>query len=750
MKLSTTTYTLYFLIIVSYIKAQEIATHQVIKTDQLYEYLKDDIKKKVTNSEAELATYFRQKFTERFFYDWKTFEDRFETYNTSYHKKITHISRAEDHIGKFTGTTSWVLPFNYRNGEKVNAYALRHLARQHKMVDVGFQYFYDQKDPKYIQYFVDQMHSLNASLEKGTYEKIKDGNGVYEAFRSGYRVLNWLTIHNMFLGENTYTNKNQLITIATLLQHGAHLYKNNAEFKSGNHQTRGVSALAMLAILLRDFKGTEKWYERAMTRLEEHLSKEINPDGFQFERSVHYHMSDIENYFYVYQLAKISHIQVDSVWENKLQSLFTTLAKIAYPDGSAPVLQDDTNIPWGEKNDISGTMTLGYLLFEDPELGYFATDQVDDRMYWFLQTAQLHLLENIKKQTPSYGSLSFPDTGYYIMREGWNNHDKMMIISNGIDDKKPDHQHGDILGIQAIANGQAILPNYQVRYSLKDFELFKNSMVKNVALVDNELQGKQWTSNKGGSGFGKFKKLPKPTTITWKSNNNFDLFVGTHTGFENIGVSYSRQVLYVKDDFWIVKDNFKSDTQHTYKQVWQGHYTQEQGADLVRSTFADASGSDIFQLIPTEISKKNGARGKEWTVINKTGVNNFSFITVIYPYTGYDNRINEEDKNPVLKDWKTNDLSFEATGHQLRSLSKDQRAFLFNVKNISINKLDLTFATETDIFIEIDEKMISVHLLGDKKVEIVMVGSDANTINNQIVKNKGILAPGNIVTCIKK
>ncbi len=81
-------------------------------------------------------------------------------------------------------------------------------------------------------------------------------------------------------------------------------------------------------------------------------------------------------------------------------------------------------------------------------------------------------------------------------------------------------------------------------------------MVKNVALVDNELQGKKWTSNKGGSSFGKFKSLPAPTNIAWEINENFDYFVGSHNDFENVGVAYSRQVIYVKDDFWIVKDCF--------------------------------------------------------------------------------------------------------------------------------------------------------------------------------------------------
>ena len=104
------------------------------------------------------------------------------------------MKRALDHLGKFSDSTQWVLPFNYLNGDPVNAYALRHLARQHKMVDIALYYFDESKDPNLIRYFENQMQSLNVALEAGQYEKIEDGNGVYEAFRSGYRILNWLTL----------------------------------------------------------------------------------------------------------------------------------------------------------------------------------------------------------------------------------------------------------------------------------------------------------------------------------------------------------------------------------------------------------------------------------------------------------------------------------------------------------------------------------------------------------------------------
>ncbi|MFY0654452.1 MAG: heparinase II/III family protein [Cyclobacteriaceae bacterium] len=729
--------------------AQIIPSDRVLEVDALEQYLKTQarqgISKKKNLSTAELADYFRNKFSERFFYNWETVLARFELYDQTYGNRSGHEDRAKDHMTKYADSTTWVLPFEYLNGEPVNAYALRHLARQHKMVDIALQYFYDGKNPKYINYFTRQMRSLNMALEKGKYEKIEDGNGVYEAFRSGYRVLNWLSIHNLFLGEKAYSDKDQLLTLATLLQHGAHLYSRNASFKSGNHQTRGVSALAMLAIVFRDFEGTDLWFDRAMTRLEEHLDKEINGDGFQFERSIHYHMSDIANYYYVYQLAKISGIPISQTWENRLRSLFTTLVRIAYPDRSAPVLQDDTEIPWAEKNDISGAMTLGYLLFKDETFGYFAKDHVEDRMYWFLQQSQLDLLQNIESKNPNYGSEVFEETGYYVMREGWAKNDKMMIISAGLDAKKPDHQHGDMLGIQAMSSGQVILPNYQVRYSLPDYDFFKNSLVKNVALLDEELQGRAYKGNKGGSGFGKFGDLPEPKVITWQSNETFDLFVGSHDGFDRNGVEYSRQVIFVKNDYWIVKDNFNSSSTHEYKQVWQGHYSFENAPNLLRSTFDNGSGCDIYQLNRIDEYTSDGKRGKEWSVVSKSGQSEFSFITVIYPYSSYDRRLDESVGKNMIGNWKIGEIPFEVTGPNFKTLGNDGKYFVFDLEGLTIDRSQVIFSESTDIHIELEEKTLNIYGLGDEPIDVSIKDSTGTTLNKMRVEGDIKMQPGDLL-----
>ncbi|MFB1004447.1 MAG: heparinase II/III family protein, partial [Bacteroidia bacterium] len=268
----------------------------------------------------------------------------------------------------------------------------------------------------------------------------------------------------------------------------------------------------------------------------------------------------------------------------------------------------------------------------------------------------------------------------------------------------------------------------QVRYSLPDYEQFKNSMVKNVALVDDQLQGKKYKGNKGGSGFGKFGLLPTPTTIAWETNENFDLFVGSHDGFEASGVNYTRQVIYVKDEFWIVKDNFTSDATHAYKQVWQGHYTPEGTPDLLRSSFSDAKGSNIYQLNSVDTAISDGVHGKKWNVVSKADQKDFEFITVIRPYDRYNSGI-DPTKNKI-GDWRQNELSFDAKGYNLKSLSKGNEAYLFGVSAMKIETTEIQFNSPLDCY------MTTV----DNEIEIYSLSIETNTI--KINNNTRNLLPG--------
>jgi hypothetical protein len=53
-------------------------------------------------------------------------------------------------------------------------------------------------------------------------------------------------------------------------------------FRKSVSQTRAY----VTCITLHFIQDSDKWNERALTILEQHLSKGINADGFQFERTI--------------------------------------------------------------------------------------------------------------------------------------------------------------------------------------------------------------------------------------------------------------------------------------------------------------------------------------------------------------------------------------------------------------------------------------------------------------------------------
>ena len=149
-----------------------------------------------------------------------------------------------------------------------------------------------------------------------------------------------------------------------------------------------------------------------------------------------------------------------------------------------------------------------------------------------------------------------------------------------------------------------------------------------------------------------------------------------------------------------MKDNFSSDQEHEYKQVWQGHYTNENGSNLLRATAPDASGHDILQLYATDTVITSGSRGKNWSQVSKLNKKNFSFLTLIYPYKGYDNRIDETSETLNLNEWNINASLSKIQNAGYTSISKENTAYFFNANNILFKELSVRTSKNADFIIQ--------------------------------------------------
>jgi hypothetical protein len=628
-----------------------------------------------------LAASLREQSTGRYFFNWQEFDTLFALYNSRYPgMRNSHLALAQDHISTYPADTEWILPFRNLHGKEVTAYELRHLARQNKSRDMALASRYEG-DPHYLRYWLAQVEDLNRAFIAGAYDQA--GNGIYEGLRGGLRVQNWLFAHHLFLADKSYDARAQLLLIRTLLHHGAMLQKETKKFRSGNHHTKGLTALFELAVIFADFRTADLWREQAIAGLTRHMQQEINPDGFQFERSVHYHIGDIDNYFRVSQLAQLNGIALPEDFTTRFRGMFTALAKLAQPNRRLPVLQDDTDAAYRENNDIRYPMSAGTLLFGDPLLRYFAGDEIPAELFWLVRPEQHDRIYRLSGVAPDYTSLALEQSGYYCMRSGWDQDDLYMTISAGLSQVKPDHQHGDMLGLVAWANGHEILPNYQVSYNTPEYPWWKNSWVKNVALADSILLGQRWTPNEGGSGFGKWGRLPKPRVLAWRTLPEYDYFRGSHNAYDSLGVGYFREVLFVKAGFWIVRDHFTSADPHTWQQVWQGHY-QRRGARSAVSGFADGSGLEIIQLAgPANAILPGGRRDKGSAVFQTRGMGEYTFTTLLHPFRRQDERLDPPEDFTALQigEWR---IARDAGGDLLLTGPASAEPFRLPVREVIV------------------------------------------------------------------
>ncbi|MBC8374618.1 MAG: heparinase II/III family protein [FCB group bacterium] len=543
-----------------------------------------------------LAIYFKETAKTRYYFSWEDFQQKYTEYFENYQgREEYHRQNSAYFKDRYAPDTQWELPFKNLRGDDVTAYCLRHIARQSKHPDMVMMYFAKPGESENLKYWTDQMADLNQAFTIGAYDD--GGNAVYEVFRAGKRTHHWLFGHHAYLSTHEYNSADQVETMRTFLHTAAQLAERGKKVRHGNHHTRGMVALFEIAATYREFDQSEAWLRLAIDGLTWHLENEINPDGFQFERTIHYHMSDIENFLRVWQMAKRGNIELPEVYTEQFRKMFDALLILGQPDRKLPVLQDDTDALHAEVNEMSGVMALGTILYNDSRYAYFVDEGVSPLFYWLLDDEELNTLESTLHIAPDMGSAALESTGYYVMRNGWDLDDEYMVITAGLSDTKPDHQHADMLGLVAYAHGNEILPNYQVKYNKPDFQYWKNSWVKNVALIDSIPQAQKWKGNSGGSGFGKWLDLPEPQVNTSVFGDDIDYFCGSHNGYKSLNISYQREVLFVKDGFWLVSDYFENPDglQHGYQQLWQGKYLPSD-PKTVTASFENGSTFEIQSL----------------------------------------------------------------------------------------------------------------------------------------------------------
>ena len=206
-----------------------------------------------------------------------------------------------------------------------------------------------------------------------------------------------------------------------------------------------------------------------MMFLEEELGRQIYPDGFQYELSTGYHDVVINNYERLILAARAFDVPVPERMTERLTTACEIDVKLMMPDGCLPDIND-------------GRMEASRKLLE-PKLSFIREEKAET-ILWAASGGT-------RGTRPDYLSAALPYSGFFIMRNGWENGSVWGLL-----DAAPfgrGHQHEDKLNLLIYAQGKYLLTEGG-NYAYDDSEMRRyclSSRAHNTVLVDHKGQNRR-------------------------------------------------------------------------------------------------------------------------------------------------------------------------------------------------------------------------------------------------------------------
>ncbi|MGB7201532.1 MAG: alginate lyase family protein [Pyrinomonadaceae bacterium] len=464
-----------------------------------------------------------------------------------------------------------------------------------------------------------------------------------------FRAMSWIWAFHFFKDSDAFTPDLFKIALKSLYKHGRHIEQYLSKYYSPNtHLTGEALGLYYLGTQLPFFDRAEKWRRLGEEILFDEIEKQVLPDGVYFEQSTWYqrYTTDFVAHFAVLKALSGQFDDKKSEvteLEGRLETAFDFLMQITMPDGRTPLIGDDDGgrvlpLTAAESDDFRGTLALGAIIFERADQKCVA-GQASEEIFWLLGPDGIEAHNLLGGSQPEIESMNFANGGYSVMRDGWEATDNYMLIDCGeVGALAGGHGHADTLSIVVATHGRPFLVDsgtYTYHESREMRDYFRSTMAHNTLVVDDV------SSSQPGNTFS-WKTRANATQKKWIANHRFDFFEGSHDGYERLDspVTHTRSVLFIKSDYWIMRDFAETDGSHEY--ALNFHFAEGRNPEIGDSaafvgddnnrifTFGD---NGFWQRREAFISKNHGnKRPASFMRYLSSGEGTQEFFTFIIPF----------------------------------------------------------------------------------------------------------------------
>lgn len=441
------------------------------------------------------------------------------------------------------------------------------LSRCQHFVTLGKAYWYTS-DEKFAQEFVHQIESWVK------YNTIELGVNWACTMDVAIRAVNWIWGYYFFQESHSLTKEFRINFLKNLFLHGRHIIRNlEIGVINGNHYLSDIVGLVYLGIFFQETKDGKKWLDRGLKALIKEMESQVYPDGANFEGSVSYPRLVTELFLSATILCMNNGINFPDWYMERLEKMIEFIMYYTKPDGTAPQIGDNddgrlhilSNYGNWNRLDHRYLLSAGAVLFQRYDFKQ-AAGQFHEEALWLCGEQGYKTFQSLNRDLDiekSLSSRSFPDSGYYIMRDGPS---YMIVDCIPADPKAPTgHKHNSRLSFDLFYNNRSFIidPGTYVYTADKDMRnLFRSTRYHNTVVVDGEEQNK--------FGDRELFRMGLDATVyvnRWMVNDKFDLLDAEHNGYTRLKepIVHRRQIFFNKEkEYWIIKDIFTGEGSHQF------------------------------------------------------------------------------------------------------------------------------------------------------------------------------------------
>jgi hypothetical protein len=411
----------------------------------------------------------------------------------------------------------------------------------------------------------------------------------------GFRTLSWIWALHFLLADTSEgaAGPSQAPWLLDLLvgldRQLRHIEQNLSYYFSPNtHLTGEALALYVAGVSMPELSASRRWERTGRRILLNEISRQIGADGGHAERSTHYHRYTLD--FYLLALLTAERSQ-DTEAITRFTDAVTRLAEFARAmaddEGRLPVIGDDDGgmlwpIAGRACDDIRDSLALAAVVLGRPDLARWG---VPEEVFWVAgRTAieQEPFVEAYRRDSTPPPSITFPDTGYVVARDGFGGHLIFDVGPHGY--LNGGHAHADALAITLAVDGRPLLidpgtSTYTMTPLLRD--RMRSSINHNTATVDGRPAAIpagpfHWRSRANGQ------------LAAVRHNPAFDWAEGTLEGED--GRRQRRTMFRAPERGWLIVDEVLGRGRHNADVHWHfdpSWMVQRETANRLRATHAE-------------------------------------------------------------------------------------------------------------------------------------------------------------------